>query len=599
MKKILLVPFFLLLITSNVLSFNYNVDYLQNINTYSLLHDLRYQVYPSSLKSISLEANFVSNLHPSYINNDKHQMNYIGNLTLDLQKDTKFSDMKLLFTGVTDVFEEEHTNEINAMLFNEFPVGKFDIELGVGAQYYDRFRDGLSSKQTGYLAEGEMEYNHDNIIANLEGSIEGLSVIPKKEYSFSLVTSPELEALKSQFNFEAGRSYSDENYFVPSISEEQINNKITSDNFVTVEAVNSFFDWLEPLLIVGARYKEIDYLAEDADSARLQRLTDYSSVLTSLYSEYSISILRQWLNTKLGYVYELRESDYGDDNRDEDKRRGELLLSNLLKFKNDTLNLDWSIDLTRFDDKRDESFSGSRDIQSQLIRTGYAHAFSRFLLFRADFFWKSIHKYYIHSSLSGSNSEEITYLLTPKLIFRTANGIIVSQEFPIRATYLLYDFEKNETEDPPHRLLREGRWTTTIRGEYDRFSWEVFYSPNMKDYGRLVWKEQWVEWLSWERISHQGRLGIVWEILPGLEWNAAVIGEIKNEWEWKENEGTGNIEKQFSSKLERKEIDTGLALSPSRYATFSLNWNYRNDRYPRTDDSENYTTVSLSSSLVF
>ncbi|MBN1755297.1 hypothetical protein JW877_03690 [bacterium] len=600
MRKVFWLFFIILiLLISESSSFNYKVDYLKNINTYSLLHQLNYYTIPRGLKWLQLEGYYSANMTPSYSGEKDLQLNHITDGRLLIEKMVRSVDMGLNLEASQDVFEEEHTEDYKAVLTNKFYWRNLDFQIGLGGRHFDRFRGAASVKDNGYLAEGAIAWVPGNFKLKAAGLLEGFEVMPQKYYEFNLTYDPQLLRGFADLYFDAGHSFRDENYFVPAVSTEEINNKRSTRQYLKVSMLGKLLDWIQPEFQLEAGRTDIDYVSEGKDSATAERLEKFSWEEQYFYGGYFLNFGLNWLNSRIGYLYELNKTDYGDDNRDEDRERGELVFSNQLNINRDTMKVDYSIDLIRFDDKRDSLISGTRDLQSQLFKTGYTHVFSDYFRFGAEFLIRSNHKYYIYSSLSASNNLEKTYLLIPKLIFSTHSGLSITQEFPIRATYVLYDASKDETEQPPHRLLREGKWSSTIRRDYGNFAWEIYYAPTLKDYGRLVWKEQWVEWLSWERISHQGKVGLYWQILPQFNLYSEFIGEVRDEWSWEENELSGDIEKTFKSKLERKDLSVGITLTPSIYADFIANISYRNDRYPLNKETKEYITISLKADLSY
>jgi len=332
------------------------------------------------------------------------------------------------------------------------------------------------------------------------------------------------------------------------------------------------------------------YSSSDADSARLVALEGNSNCykMIRLGTGVSRSFLN-FLDLKTGYgTYSISE-DYTDDTRDMNKECGAVYGEAVMHFPNDTLLFEASLSLERTDDNLDSSRSLSRDIQSQILKASYHRLLLPFLVSGIDYIVRKTHSVYL-LTLSGESNWNNSYLLVPSVELRVKDCLNFCASAPIRANHIIYDYGRRDTESR-NKIFR--RRSYELRTEYTRgnFLYHLELSNIYEDYGGLIWREQWVEALSWERRG--------WSVRVELQWNFSsfrpTIGCLwhrEDEWDW----GTGKEKKEERTK---KAIFSNIELKGDRNWSISASGEYQLERFAISGRTLNPGFFQLIYTLTF
>ncbi len=303
---------------------------------------------------------------------------------------------------------------------------------------------------------------------------------------------------------------------------------------------------------------------------------------------------------ELHYEYINDNLDYGDEMRDKGEQSGKIAFQGEAGFIKDTIFLKASSKITSYEDKREEALSNKRDVHEWFLNPEIVHQFNRHLTFRVEGVYSEKHNIYLYSTTAGDNRTEKTYFVRPQIIFELSPNFRVCQEFPIRASYLIYDYDLKTTyiDYSRHRLLRDGRYILRLESGAEPLAWHAVYSAKIEDYGQLTWEENWLERLMWERYCHNLEIGLDIRLDHNLVIALTNLFEIRDGFDWELSADEASLYRDLNEALTRNKFQVEINYSPSMFWTLSLMGRVRNDFY-RGTASDEYISLSMDNTLLF
>jgi len=323
---------------------------------------------------------------------------------------------------------------------------------------------------------------------------------------------------------------------------------------------------------------------ENPDSLRARHLSDISRRYNTNGVKSGLLYSIRDLEIGLFYIHQSDELLFGDRMRNEKRASGEINGTLGFGTLRDSVRLSFSQRVVSVDDERERENSNARDLLTRGFKVE-----TKFLPFpvieiKADYFTHQVHNIYIYGNLVGENRWDKTYYLVTGYSLKFG-AFKLTQELPITANYIIYDGDKG-TNDSRNRLRRELKLKTELSRAHSIWGWRISYTHINEDYGMLLWKDEWVERLSWE---HRGGIG---SLNVDIQWgtiNTTIIlnSEFREEYKfsaydkkekilfvWRKEAGakaTFRLKDGFNTTLEaryhRDELEPGGAYA---YPIFAL-----------------------------
>jgi hypothetical protein len=303
----------------------------------------------------------------------------------------------------------------------------------------------------------------------------------------------------------------------------------------------------------------------------------------------------QRIRTTIFYKYNSSLEEYWDRRRNQKMESGEIGTN--LDFgltSSDSLYLVGSVGVTSIYSLSIFNFN-DRDVLLKMLNLEYIHLFSPFLILRTKAGFRNFHQLYMSERLSNNNNYNETYLLSPTVEYRPHPKIYLKQDFSIQANYISYDYRK-ELESTDNKIFRRASSSTELNYYFSpKLDLLAGYFYRYEDYGQLLWKDQWVEKVSWDRRTERIKFGCSYHLAKQLVFSPDYVYEIRREW----NHLWDIVSQGEVRRLGNKLIRNVLSFSLSYYASSSnLLEISGSTQFQKTGDNNQEKSNFLSISLI-
>ena len=278
----------------------------------------------------------------------------------------------------------------------------------------------------------------------------------------------------------------------------------------------------------------------DSDTIFDSFLTDNLASSQNMYLGVKKKFLQKVLVESF-YKYMRSEEDYTGEEKDQKMEGGELggeMKAELTRA--DSLHLTASIGVTSFYAPLFSGQFNDRDVLTILAWGEYLHIFTPHFNFRVEGGFRNFHQLYISNRLSSNNNHNQTYLFSPTVTWQPDQKLSLKQSYSIQANYIYYDYEKAR-ESVKNRLFRRASSSSQVIYRYNgRLSFSFGYIYKYEDYGQLIWKDQWVQKVSWDRRTNTFNLSMDYQPVRKVSFSPKYTYEKRKSWDHVAEEPTGS-----------------------------------------------------------
>jgi len=349
--------------------------------------------------------------------------------------------------------------------------------------------------------------------------------------------------------------------------------------------------------LLSNRYR---YLS-DSDTLADPLLTDNLASSQNMYLGVKKKLLQKVLVESF-YKYMRSEEDYTGEEKDQKMEGGELGGEVKAEISRaDSLHLTASIGVTSFYAPLFSGQFNDRDVLTILAWGEYLHIFNPYFNFRMEGGFRNFHQLYMSNRLSSNNNHNQTYLLSPTVAWQPYQKLNLKQSYSIQANYIFYDYEKAR-ESVRNRLFRRASSTSgVIYRHNERLNFSFGYIYKYEDYGQLIWKDQWVQKVSWDRRTNTFDLSIDYRPVRRVSFSPKYTYEKRKSWdhvteELPGSEGKAGKEKRiFKDRFHRNMISFSLRyfVGEDNYVYFSAAHRSQKGTQSKQETSD-YVTVSVA-----
>jgi hypothetical protein len=339
----------------------------------------------------------------------------------------------------------------------------------------------------------------------------------------------------------------------------------------------------------------------DSDTLFDPFLTDNLASSQNMYLGVKKNFLQKVLVESF-YKYMRSEEDYTGEEKDQKMEGGELGGEVKAEISSaDSLHLTASIGVTSFYAPLFSGQFNDRDVLTILAWGEYLHIFNPYFNFRMEGGFRNFHQLYISNRLSSNNNHNQTYLLSPSVTWQPYQKLNLKQSYSIQANYIFYDYEKAR-ESVRNRLFRRASSTSQIIYRHNhRLLFSFGYIYKYEDYGQLIWKDQWVQKVSWDRRTNTFNLSIDYRPVKKVSFSPKYTYEKRKSWdhvteELPGSEGKAGKEKRiFKDRFHRNMISFSLRyfVGEDNYVYFSAAHRSQKGTQSKQETSD-YVTVSVA-----
>lgn len=469
------------------------------------------------------------------------------NLNYVLDKNLKVGG---LFSQDLNSLEKRKVTTSDYGVVSEFNLAGISFIQVLGAKNIDRKLSEVKRSETGFnysqtISFSPRIFSGSATEISLNQTTTRLKNIPivKRDFNLSffkyLSDSPTSDLEKDSLQVAYLGAWAEKKFFAGKISAPQINTQKKNQRALILcisrrVPLGVKLDFTFDLL--SNRYR---YFA-DSDTLFDPLLTDNLASSQNMYLGVKKNFLQKVLVESF-YKYMRSEEDYTGDEKDQKMEGGELggeVKAEITRA--DSLHLTASIGVTSFYAPLFSGQFNDRDVLTTLAWGEYLHIFNPYFNFRVEGGFRNFHQLYISNRLSSNNNHNQTYLFSPTVTWQPDWKLRLKQSYSIQANYIYYDYEKAR-ESAKNKLFRRASSSSGVIYRYNgRLIFSFGYIYKYEDYGQLIWKDQWVQKVSWDRRTNTFNLSIDYRPTRKVSFSPKYTYEKRKSWDHVREEATGS-----------------------------------------------------------